>query len=168
MNARTVGRIEMGVELVASALFAGAVAFAAYTLLETAVAGPQLAILAGAAAAAAFELSSLVMRAGRAAKSSFAAPAFDLPDLEPFESDELLLSEEDRLVPEPLLLDDVLAEMGPESRVVRLFDRKAMPTAGQLQSQIDDHLYQRSAPQTPPDASQALSDALAELRRSLR
>jgi hypothetical protein len=79
---------------------------------------------------------------------------------------------------EPLVLDDILAEIGSDARVVRLFDRNAMPapalTPGQLQSRIADHLADGgplSAPYNPPatnDASQALSAALAELRRSLR
>jgi hypothetical protein len=78
-----------------------------------------------------------------------------------------VLTDADRLpVDEPLELDDVLAELGPESRVVRLFDPAKMPTPGQLNSRIE--AYQgRSAP-TYPDASQQLSEALAELRRSLR
>jgi hypothetical protein len=92
---------------------------------------------------------------------------------------ELLLTEADRLHPgelfltdrlhparqEPLVLDDILAELGPDARVVRLFDRKAMPTPGQLKSRIDSHLNQRPA---QAEAAKALSDALAELRRSLR
>lgn len=86
--------------------------------------------------------------------------------------DALLLTEADRLPAaasgDPLVLDDVLAAIGPESRVVRLFDRTAMPTPGQLQVRIDDHLGQGSAAADPMDASQALSDALAELKRSLR
>jgi len=69
---------------------------------------------------------------------------------------------------EPLELEDVLAEIGPEARVVRLFDPKRMPTPGQMKSRIDDHLAQGSAADAPIDASQALSDALAELKRSLR
>jgi hypothetical protein len=99
--------------------------------------------------------------------------------------DELLLTDSDRVDAGakaadqgPLDLDDILAELGPEARVVRLFDRKAMPTPapthGQLQSRIADHLGD-GAPQfapsntpAPSDASQALSAALAELRRSLR
>jgi hypothetical protein len=98
---------------------------------------------------------------------------------------ELLLSDSDRVDPveaqedvEPLVLDDILAEIGSDARVVRLFDRKAMPapalTPGQLQSRIADHLADGaplSAPYNVPatnDASQALSAALAELRRSLR
>jgi hypothetical protein len=92
-------------------------------------------------------------------------------------SAELVLTDSDRLDADvPLALDDILAELGPDSRVVRLFDPKAMPTPptpGQLQSRIADHLGDgapRSAPsKTPPsDASQALSAALAEQRRSLR
>jgi hypothetical protein len=100
-------------------------------------------------------------------------------------ADELLLTDSDRVDPDakpadqgPLVLDDILAEIGPEARVVRLFDRRAMPvpgpTPGQLQLRIADHLGdgapQFAPPNTsaPSDASQALSAALAELRRSLR
>jgi hypothetical protein len=86
--------------------------------------------------------------------------------------DELVLTQADRVEPahsgDPLVLNDILAELGPDSRVVRLFDRKTMPTPGQLKSRIDDHLGQGSAPAGASDASQALADALAELRRSLR
>ena len=90
---------------------------------------------------------------------------------------ELLLSEADRVGSDaPLDLNDILEEIGPDSRVVRLFDRKAMaaPTPGQLQSRISEHMKggtSRSAPPNlagPSDASKALSEALAELRRSLR
>jgi hypothetical protein len=110
---------------------------------------------------------------------------FEVAEFEPFEAHELSRNEETaapagelvlteaerigaqpRTAPEPLVLDDVLAKLEPDSRVVRLFDRKAMPTPGQLQSRIDDHLGQRTS--AAPDAAQALSDALAELRRSLR
>jgi hypothetical protein len=85
-------------------------------------------------------------------------------------ANELLLTEADRLdgSGEPLVLDDILAEIGPDSRVVRLFDRAAMPTPGQLKCRIDDHLRDAAAPAPSSDAAQALSDALAELRRSLR
>jgi hypothetical protein len=83
-----------------------------------------------------------------------------------------VLTEADRLNSrvhgDPLVLDDILAKIGPDARVVRLFDRKAMPTPGQLKSRIDNHLGQASSPSSQPDAAKALSDALAELRRSLR
>lgn len=51
--------------------------------------------------------------------------------------------------PEPpeLMLDDVLTDIGEDPRVVRLFDPSAAPQAA------------------PPDATQALYDALIELRR---
>jgi hypothetical protein len=69
---------------------------------------------------------------------------------------------------EPLLLDDILAELGPNSRVVRLFDPDAMPTPGQLKSRIDRHLEPGAGSPEIPDAGQALHDALDELRRSIR
>jgi hypothetical protein len=68
-----------------------------------------------------------------------------------------------------LVLDDVLSEIGPDSRVVRLFDPAAMPTPGQLKARIDRHLIEGALPRaTSHDASQALYDALAELRLELR
>jgi len=85
--------------------------------------------------------------------------------------DELLLTDVDRIGATPadlLVLDDILAEIGPDSRVVRLFDRKSMPTPGQLKSKIDSHLDRAPQSAASEEAAQALSDALAELRRSLR
>jgi hypothetical protein len=97
-------------------------------------------------------------------------PVFDVREIEPVEMDELLLT--DAYVPaeaeEPLVLDDVLAELEPDSRVVRLFDPAAMPTAGELDRRIQRHLVRGAPPAPPHDASQALHDALAELRKSLR
>jgi hypothetical protein len=66
--------------------------------------------------------------------------------------------------PEALLLDDILASMGPDSRVVRLFAPDQMPTAGQLQERIDRHIGGMSE----TDAADALHQALAEIRKSLR
>ena len=66
--------------------------------------------------------------------------------------------------PEALLLDDILASMGPDSRVVRLFAPDQMPTAGQLQERIDRHIGGMS----DADAADALHQALAEIRKSLR
>jgi hypothetical protein len=63
-----------------------------------------------------------------------------------------------------LELDDVLAAIEPESRVVQLFE--ANDSAGEMQARIDRHL--RSSPRQVPDATQELHDALAALRRSLR
>lgn len=77
---------------------------------------------------------------------------FTAPDIEP--------------EPEPgaLLLDDVLAGMGPDSRVVRMFAPEDAPTAGQLQARIDRHMSGAS----DDDAADALHQALADIRKALR
>jgi hypothetical protein len=98
------------------------------------------------------------------------------PDLTAMRT-ELLLTNGQRLDPpvrspadaEELLLDDVLAELKPDSRVVRLFNPADVPTAGELKARIDRHLGEGMNPAAPrqQDDSQALYDALANLRRSL-
>src|SRR5687767_2866973 len=75
---------------------------------------------------------------------------YDLPAFEPLP---LELAQE---AGEELVLDDALEVVRPDARVVRLFDPA---------------LESRSAARSgsaPPDAAQALTEALAELRRSLR
>ena len=118
--------------------------------------------------------SFALLRAVRPSGGRFRLAEFELTDL-PAPPEELLLTDADRLSHEPepsaaeLLLDDVLAELGPDSRVVRLFDRTAMPTPGELRARIDRHLDSGRSPAAPiGDASQALHEALAELRRSIR
>ena len=109
-----------------------------------------------------------------------------LPDFEPaiVLDDVLLLDEpyaalDELLLDQPLvdaateavaelLLDDPLPATAPDSRVVQLFADGRMPTAGQLKHRIDRHLADGARPAAPSDASDALSEALAELRRSLR
>jgi hypothetical protein len=72
------------------------------------------------------------------------------------------------IAPEPeheaLLLDDVLASMGPDSRVVRMFAPDQAPTAGQLQARIDRHI----GGARDDDAADALHQALADIRKALR
>lgn len=195
MDAALVERIETNVERGASATLAGAVGYAAYGLGSTLFSGPQLWACVFAAAALAYVICCGVLAAITPRRPRFAVPIFDVREIDPSElvltdadrlgadelvlteedrlrKDELLLTDADRLKPastsaDPLVLDDVLAEIDSGARVVRLFDRKAMPTPGQLKSKIDNHLSQGSA-SGASDASQALSDALAELRRSLR
>ncbi|MEO5578526.1 MAG: hypothetical protein ABIR25_05685 [Sphingomicrobium sp.] len=67
-----------------------------------------------------------------------------------------------------LLLDDPLPAAARDSRVVQLFADGRMPTAGQLKHSIDRHLADGARPVAPSDASDTLSEALTELRRSLR
>jgi hypothetical protein len=85
-----------------------------------------------------------------------------------YEPDELLLTERYEAAEEPLVLDDILEQLSPDSRVVRLFDPAAMPTPAQLKSRIDRHLDGATPEVQAPDASQALHEALAELRRAIR
>jgi hypothetical protein len=191
MDAGQIDRIEIGAERFASATFGAASGYAAYMGLSGLVSLPERAVCAGAAAIVAHLLCSRSLNAIAHRGPQFKVRAFDVREIETDDfadelvltdddrlNDELLLTEADRLTSSDelvlseadqlLLLDDVLAEIGPDSRVVRLFDRKAMPTPGQLKSRIDDHLGQAAPAAAQSDASQALSDALAELRRSLR
>lgn len=219
MDAGLINRIETNVERFASALFGGAVGFAAYGWLSGFIANPELALCVCTTAAIAMILCRHGLSTNAVRKPAFAVPIFNVREINPFDADELLLTrrvgsvelilteadrrgthelllteadrhhpgellltDADRLEPgellltdrfqparqETLVLDDILAELGPDSRVVRLFDRKAMPTPGQLKSRIDSHLERGSTPAAQADAAKALSEALAELRRSLR
>jgi hypothetical protein len=184
MDAGLIERIESGTSRAAAALFAAAVGFACYKWFDGQFGQPQLAACtAGGAALAYLPCSHALASAGRRG-SRFNLPDFEVRDIETVElADELLLTSADRLHPldellltdadrfdpsQPLVLEDVLTAIDSEARVVRLFDRTAMPTPGELQSRIANHLGQTPVEETPPDASQALSAALAELRRSLR
>jgi hypothetical protein len=208
MDAGLIDQIETAADRGASALLAGAVAYAAYWVSISAGLHQSLQYVAAGTGTLAYLPCLLVLRAAADGSVRFALPEFTLRQFEYSDaSDELLLTETvapaelllteqlapgellltdvDRIDPiatqvdvAPLVLDDILAEIGSDARVVRLFDRKAMPaptlTPGQLQSRIADHLADGaplSAPYNSPatnDASQALSAALAELRRSLR
>jgi hypothetical protein len=168
-------------EQLASAMLGGAVAYAAFAAIGETLAQPQLGMCAAAAGLLVWLVCRRCLNALAGSERQLAVPVFDVRDLEPFEADELLLTDADRIDSElvltdaerldgtaPLELDDILAEIGPDSRVVRLFGRKQMPTPGQLKSRIDNHLEQAAPSHAQGDDSQALSDALAELRRSLR
>lgn len=101
--------------------------------------------------------------------AGLAHPASSLPRFE-LEPVPLGLADDD----DELLLDDPVATPAAPSRVVSLFGGgESLPTAGELQSRIDRHLGSNAArdPSGPifvPDASDALFEALADLRRSLR
>ncbi len=187
MDANLIDRIETATERGAAALFGGAIFYAAHEWLSGLAFEPQRGAYSAAAAVAAFVLCSLLLRSRAAAQSKVRIPVFDLREFDEFATGELLLTDEldgelllteraelvltdaDRLERDGvLLLDRVRAEIESGSRVVRLFDRDAMPTPGELKSRVDGHLEQGSAATGPVDASQALSDALAELKRSLR
>ena len=177
MDAGLIEHIETLMERLASALLGAAAGFAVYRWLDLTIDQPRLALCSAGVAALAYLISNLALRSIMPRRDRFAVSPFLLREFDPLEADELILTDADRLEtvqvePEPLVLDDILAEIGPDARVVRLFDRKAMstpmPTPGQLKSRIDDHLGRESAKLKIPDASEALWEALAELRRSLR
>jgi hypothetical protein len=172
MNAGRIERIQNIVEHAASALLAGSLAFAAYEELGGVVGQRALFAAVPCLWGAAYFVSGRLLFRRRSDEPRFEVPGFALAELHAFEPDELVLTADmvsagpRHREQEPLVLDDILAELGPDSRVVRLFDPSAMPTPGHLKARIDDHLGQGRKP--APDASEALSEALAELRRSLR
>jgi len=159
-------RIEAGIDSAAAALYAGATML----VLSWLNASNVYVAIGGATAFAAcfYGLRSVEPEALKFALCAFAPAAFELAGL-----GELVLTDGDRLQTpaadqEALVLDDVLAQIGPDSRVVRLFDRGAMPAPGQLEARVDGHLGKTTDESAPVDASAALHQALAELRRSLR
>jgi hypothetical protein len=175
--------IENQVDRTAAALFALAAGYAAYTWSSQRWAEPVSGVATGAVALIAFWLCVRGLSAVQPRRRKLPIPVFDLREMdasapdellltERFEAQELLLTERLQAEPaagaEPLVLDDILEELGPDSRVVRLFDPAAMPTPGQLNDRIERHLVRDPPPATCNDASQALHEALAELRRSLR
>lgn len=173
------GTLDWLVEVVGASAPAAAAAFAASRL------APSLGWPLGAAVligfGSMFLIAFLAMRLVPAEARHLALPAFEpavvldevlLLDVPYAPLDELLLDQPlveaaTEAVAE-LLLDDPLPAPAPDSRVVQLFAAGRMPTAGQLKQRIDRHLAEGERPVVTTDASDALSEALAELRRSLR
>ena len=167
MNGGIAERIETTVDAGAAALLGAAMAFA---LVQLNASNGYVATAAAVVLAwVYYGLRSIELEPVRFALADFAPGEFEAE-----EAAELILTDADRLeAPDKaadaeLVLDDILAELGPDSRVVRLFDPAAMPSPGQLKARIDRQLGQETPKTAPPDASEALYDALAELRRSLR
>jgi len=139
---------ELMFELGGASALAGAAGFAFLKL------GPPEYLPFGGAVAASLAFLAAYAVLKRIGRGPAALPlrVFAAPEIEP--------------VPEPqaLLLDDILTSLGPDSRVIRLFAPGQMPTAGQLQAQIDQHL----GGGRDDDAADALHQALADIRKSLR
>jgi hypothetical protein len=173
MRAVDAQRIETMAGFCAVASLAAAVGFAVFHLVGLA-AGSLSAL-------AAYRAGATLIRMLEGAPKPFPQPTFEIANIEPVivgdetderplteVLDELVLTEDDRLGAGPLVLDDVLREIAPDSRVVQLFDRSAMPGPAQLKVRIDRHRDGGTSHFPSPDASQALFEALADLRRSLR
>ena len=154
------------VDIGAAGIFAGAAGYSA--LLATAAAGPASAVAAAGFIAAAATMARI------SDASSFPLPGFALQPIEVEEDDALLLTELAELLlsevavdGNELLLEDRLDSPTSDSRVIRLFDPKSLPTAGELQERIEDHLRNARA-RAYPDATAELHRALSDLRQSLR
>lgn len=133
-------RAERAVDLTAAAALAAAVAFAVRALASDGA--PAI----GAASAIGFLLAYATLRRLPPEEPTFDLPSFRVATFKPAAELEGEANAE-------LILDDVLDGVEPDARVVRLFD-PGQAFMGQ--------------PTAPPDASEALSEALAELRRALR
>src|SRR3954447_22454640 len=165
MKRRTAERLEAAMDIGAATLLAAAAGYALYAL---AIAQTGVAVTA----AGTFGLCLTGLRR--------IPPAPAVPELlvalehQPTPVSDLL-AEADRSLasgdaaqrPNELVLEDILSAVRPDSRVTRLFEPRVMPAPGPLKAQVDRHIGNASPPDVTPDASQALYDALAELRRSL-
>lgn len=126
---------------------------------------------AAAAAAAVCAIGAyLMLRSVVVREPAFALASFGLVDANFEQSDELLLTDADRVETRggELILDDILAKLREGSRVVRLFDPAAMPSPVESTDRIGRQVNGHQSSSEPPDASEALHAALSELRRSLR
>lgn len=157
--------IEWLVDALAATTLAAAAAFA---LLKLSGSGG----LAIAGACGGFLLAYVGLRRVRPESVTYPLAKFAPAAVDLEEESELLLGPEMLFATEgeesELVLDDILASLAPDSRVVRLFQPVRLSSAGGLKSRIDRHLGSGTAACVPPDATQTLHDALAELRRSLR
>ncbi len=173
------GQLDWLVEVAGATAPAVAAAFAAARLAPVNGWPTNIAVLAGFVGV--FVAAFAAMRVVPAEPRHLALPGFEPAAIldkvllldEPYaEPDELLLDrplvEAETAAVAELLLDDALPAPAPDSRVVQLFAAGRMPTAGQLKHRIDRHLADGGSAAEPSDASDALSEALAELRRSLR
>lgn len=165
MIGRQATRIESMVDAGAASLFAAAIVYA----LDAWATGYAESFGGGALA---FALCFAALRRVETEARHFRVSDFLVEPAVSPEPEALVLTDADRFIPpvgadEELVLDDILAEIGPDSQVVRLFDPATVPTPGQFRARIDRHLGEGAPPAVSPDASQALYDALADLRRSL-
>jgi hypothetical protein len=115
-----------------------------------------------------FALALAALRCVPAGDRKLVVPDFDAIPLAFTDAAEQAPPVEDALVVEDaLLLEDVLAPPAADARVVQLFDTARMAAAGELVAGHDRQSGRAPAHPELHDASQALTDALRELRRAL-
>lgn len=153
------GVVAWTIDALAALLFAAAAAFAGTSLL-----GPPAAAVGGSAG---FAVALLFLRSVKPEAARHRLPVFEPAKWDGPGEFEGAVELTER---EPLLLDDPLI-VEQDSRVVRLFAAHPLPSPGEMKARIDAHLAGKDGPgevvQLPVDASAALRDALADLRRSL-
>jgi hypothetical protein len=146
----------------AALLFAAAAAFAGVALV-----GPQGAALGGSVG---FGGALLFLRSVEPGPRQYRMAKFEPADWAAPEGGGDAGAHDAAEEQEPLLLNDVLT-VAEDSRVVQLFAARPLPSPGELKARIDAHLADREPEaevvRLPVDASAALRDALADLRRSL-
>ena len=162
------GGLNRAVDLAAAGIFAAASGYSVLLLSESQAGS-------AAATAGAFVIALTILRQ-IADAPQFAMPDFAITFVEPEGGDELpelLLTELSELLltdvfaeDGELLLEDRLVNPHDNSRVIRLFDPRTLPTAGvherieRCEGARDKAAY--------PDATAELHQALADLRSSLR
>ena len=148
------------IDLAAAAVAGAAVAFCLVLLGKPVPAIP--------ASAGMLLLSFGALQCVRPEAGRYRLPPIALPAWDDVFTDEMLELTEVA----PLLLNDPVPAV-EESGDIRLFPMTPLPTAGELKKRIDAHLVARQADDDDnivllsPDASAALRNALAELKRSL-
>lgn len=149
MTPATARKVAKLTDRFASACLGAAVAFAVYRLFEPMTLQPALGTYAAGAAGIAYTASRRLLGRVSPRRGGFAVAslAVEAPC-------------------DALLHDEVIAAARPDSRVVQLFDPAAMPMSGQSTARIG-RLANDLSPAAPPDASDALHEALNQLRRSL-
>jgi hypothetical protein len=182
MVGRRIEKIETAIGVAAAASLAAAAGFAGYRITAGLTTSAGMVIVSAVSAIIAYLAGQFLFRIFGGEPKPFPQPIFEIAPIAPVpltdlgelvlgdadRLDELVLNEADRLDDPPLMLEDVLASVEPDSRVVQLFDPAAMPTPGQLKARTDRHLDGGTPHFPSPDASEALFAALADLRRSLR
>ena len=132
-----------------------------------------LAMEAVIASAAVCMAALACLRQIRPEPRRFRLPAFKVEPAALMADEPDVLDLTDALAPEPLDLEDQLHAPAIDSRVVRLFAPRPLPTPGELAQRIDHHLEGGCAERKGKvldlevDASAALRQALGDLRRSL-
>ena len=172
MNNKRKPRSESFIEAAAAAAMAAALGYSVTSLMDgiyylPLVPGMAVAAIAFTATRTALARIGSASSLPHAAEQSF--PALSLADFAsvgaPVGAVQPLVAGDDG---EPLILDDMLGQPAPNSRIVQLFGPlQPRPSAGELADRVDDHIA-RKGEAAAPDDSAAMFDSLEQLRRSLR